>query len=72
MDDLLALEATATGLGPAPFRPATPLKVAAWSTYLRGHPDGRFTNYILNGFTHAFHIGADRKAVQFRASGRNL
>ena len=69
MDDLLALEATVTGLGPAPFRPATPPKVAAWSTYLRSHPDGRFTN---NGFTHGFHIGADHKAVQFRASGCNL
>ena len=50
----------------------TPLKVAAWSTYLLSHPDHRFTNYILNGFTHGFHIGADRKAVPFRASGRNL
>ena len=59
MDDLLELEATATGLGPAPFRPATPLKVAA---YLQSHPDHRFTNYILNGFTHGFHIGANRKA----------
>ena len=35
MDDLLTLEATATGLGPALFKPATPLKVAAWSAYLR-------------------------------------
>ena len=72
MDDLLELEATATGLGPALFRPATPLKVAAWSAYLRSHPDRRFTNYILNGFTNGFHIGADRKVVTFRASGRNL
>ena len=72
MDDLLLLEATATGLGPAPFRPASPLKVAAWSSYLRSHPDRRFTNYILDGFTHGFHFGADHKAVQSRASGHNL
>ena len=65
-------KATATGIGPAPFRPATPLKVAARSAYLQSHPDHRFTNYILNSFTHGFHIGANCKAVPFRASGRNL
>ena len=72
MDDLLALEATATGTGPAPFRPATPLKVAAWSKYLEGHPDQGFASYIVRGITQGFHIGASRAAIQFKSADRNL
>ena len=71
MDDLLALEATATGTGPAPFVPATPLRVAAWSKYLQDHPDQRFANYIVKGITEGFHIGASRE-IPFRPVGRNL
>ena len=44
--DLLALEATATGRGPAPFVSATPLKPTAWQNYLVSHPDQCFAQYI--------------------------
>ena len=42
MGDLLALEAIATGSGPAPFVPATPLKPTAWHNYLVRQPDQHF------------------------------
>ena len=50
MDDLLALEATATGHGPAPFAPATPLRPAAWQKYLARRPDQRFTTFGGSSF----------------------
>ena len=68
----MALEATATGMGPSPFRPATPYKVAAWAKYLRRYPDQRFAVYILTGITQGFHIGVSRAGTQFKASDRNL
>ena len=57
---LLLFEATAAGRGPAVFRPATPLVLAAWERALAGHPDQRFSRYILAGIAKGFHIGADR------------
>lgn len=60
MHDLLKLEATATGLGPLVFRPATPLRLLAWQKALADHPDQPFTHYILNGIAKGFHIGVDR------------
>ena len=72
MEDLLALEATATGRGPAPFVPATPLKPAAWHNYLVRHPDQGFAQYILTGFQQGFHIGVDRAHLQFQRATRNL
>lgn len=62
LQDLLKLEATATGLGPTIFTPATPLRVAAWREALANHPDRQFSQYILHGITHGFHIGANRAA----------
>ena len=53
--DLLALEATATGRGPAPFVSANPLKPTAWQNYLVSHPDQCFAQYILNGMQQGFH-----------------
>ena len=72
MEDLLALEATATGRGPAPFVPATPLKPAAWHNYLVRHPDQGFAQCILTGFQQGFHIGVDRTHLQFQRATRNL
>ena len=35
----------------------TPLKVEAWTSRLRGHPDQRFAAYLLQGITEGFRIG---------------
>ena len=67
--DLLALEATATGRGPAPFVSATPLKPTAWQNYLVSHPDQCFAQYILNGMQQGFH---DRTHLQVQRATRNL
>ena len=72
MDDLLALEATATGHRPAPFAPATPLRPAAWQKYLARHPDQRFACYILSGIQQGFHIGVDHTSFRPQGAGRNL
>ena len=71
IQDLLKLEATATGLGPGIFRPATPLRQPAWQRALSSHPDQAFSRYILQGITNGFHIGADR-ATQFRPNLSNM
>ena len=72
MDDLLALEATATGHGPRCFIPATPLSYLAWQGALEGHPDSQFVEYILAGIRTGVHIGADRSHIIRRARGGNL
>ena len=68
MQDLLALEATATGLGPQCFKPATPLSVPAWQQVLESHPDRYFVEYILSGIGRGFHIGADRARLVLKQS----
>ena len=72
MDDLLALEATATGHGPRCFIPATQLSFLAWQGALEGHPDSQFVEYILAGIRAGVHIGADRSHIIRRARGGNL
>ena len=51
IQDLHKLEATATGMGPIIFKPATPLHLPAWYEALADHPDKQFSSYILNGIT---------------------
>ena len=65
------LEATATGLGPGEFRPATPLKLAAWQEALASHTDAPFSHYIIQGISRCFHIGAVR-SVHLQSSHSNL
>ena len=72
IEDLLALEATATGYGPQCFVPATPLSSTVWQQALEGHPDRRFVNYILSGITTGFHIGADRAKLIRSSKKGNL
>lgn len=72
MGDLMALEATATGLGPLCFKPATPLSDSAWQHALRSHPDRQFVDYILTGICKGVHIGADRVLRLRTAQGGNL
>ena len=72
MEDLLALEATGTGLGAAPFAPASPLKPAAWRKYLATHPNQCFASYIVSGTQRGFHIGVNRAAVRLNSADRNL
>ena len=72
MQDLLALEATATGLGPQCFKPATPLSVPAWQQALESHPDKYFVECILSGIGRGFHIGADRARLVLKRSPSNL
>ena len=70
MQDLLALEATATGLGPQCFTPTTSLDSQAWQRVLKGHPDKDFVAYILVGISHGVHVGADRsKAIRSSKEG---
>ena len=71
LHDLLELEATATGLGPSCFRPATPLRLQAWQKALADHPDQLFTQYILNGIASGFHIGANR-IIRLRSNTTNM
>ena len=71
MADLLSLEHAATGWGPSCFRPSTPLRPQAWRNALAQHPDKRFTEYILRGISHGFHIGADR-SHEFRPCHGNM
>ena len=67
MQDLLALKATATGLGPSCFLPATPLVLPAWVQALADHPDKQFT-----GMSCGFHIGVDRTKSVRRSRQGNL
>ena len=71
LHDHLELEATATGLGPSCFRPATPLRLQAWQKALANHPDQLFAQYILNGIANSFHIGADR-TIRLRSNSTNM
>ena len=72
MGDLLALEATATGLGPRCFSPATPLSDVAWQHALRTHPDRQFVEYILAGIRKGVHVGVDRALRLWPARGGNV
>ena len=72
LGDLLALEATGTGLGPSNFIPATPLSFPAWEDSLRAHPDKLFVNYIMSGIKSGFHIGADRSLLQLKKGPGNM
>ena len=69
--DLTQLEATATGHGPAVFRPASPLNVTAWKDALASHLDRVFADYILHGIAKGFHIGIDRNCLNLRKSPLN-
>ena len=71
MADLLNLEAMATGVGPATFRPSTPLQPLAWEKALASHPERQFVAYILKGISQSFHIGADR-AVKLLPCRNNM
>ncbi len=37
----------------------TPLKPQTWKEGLRGHPDRKFADYIVNGIAKGFRIGFD-------------
>ena len=65
------LEATATGMGPSIFKPATSLHLPAWYEARADHPDKQFSSYILNGIAHGFHIGAVR-AGSLRSNQSNM
>lgn len=72
MQDLQALEATATGQGPRSFQPATPLRLQEWQQALRQHPDKCFANYILGGISKGFHIGVSRPCALTASRQGNL
>ena len=72
MSDLLQLESTASGLGPAVFLPASPLIPSAWKQALSGHPDRVFADNILWGITVGFHIGADRSVLSLQKGTGNM
>ena len=70
--DLQALEATASGMGPKCFRPATPLDKWAWRQALEHHPHRQFVDYLLAGMQYGFHIGAQRSCIIKAARTGNL
>ena len=70
--DLQALEATASGMGPKCFRPATPLDKRAWRQALEHHPHRQFVDYLLAGMQYGFHIGAQRSCIIKAARTGNL
>ena len=72
MQDLHALEATATGQGPHCFIPATPLSITPWQEARADHPDQQFVDYILSGRRRGFHIGADRSRLSLKKCHGNL
>lgn len=51
--------------------PLTP-KVKMWETGLSAHPDPRFTQYIINGISHGFHIGFQEGCTRLQSSTHNL
>ena len=72
MQDLRALEATASRQGPQCFIPQTPLVWHAWQQALESHPDKEFVAYILTGIRYGVHIGADRSKVIRSSKEGNL
>ena len=69
MQDLHALEATATGQGPQCFIPATALSITPWQEALAGH---QFIDYILSGLIRGFHLVADRSGFSLKKCHGNL
>lgn len=64
MADLRAIDACRrprplTGLPRGVLEITSPLNPAAWSVYLRLHPDQAFSSYLLDGLQHGFRIGFD-------------
>lgn len=39
--------------------PGTSIKIKALATALQNHSDGKFVDFLINGFTHGFHSGID-------------
>lgn len=68
MQDLRALEATASRQGRQCFIPRTPLVWHAWQQALDSHPDKEFVAYILTGIRY----GADRSKVIRSSKEGNL
>lgn len=51
----------------------TPLNGKMWSALLMEHPDKKFVEYILNGFSHGFRIGFNRDSVlNLHSAKRNM
>ena len=60
--DLLKLDSTVKARPKSIVDPrltgvTTPLRLDAWKQCVRHHPDRDFTDYILRGIQHGFHIG---------------
>ena len=51
---------------------STPLRLSAWSSRLQGHPDQRFSSYVLRGLEHGFRVGFNRQAVPLQSAKRNM
>ncbi|AWP19546.1 Polyprotein, partial [Scophthalmus maximus] len=43
-----------TKLNPCKY-PKTPINITTLATSLKNHPDRRFVNFLIHGFTHGFH-----------------
>ena len=76
MQDLQVL-ARRTPAAPQPLpRPLTmvntPLRVEAWQSQLRLHPDPDFKQYIVGGITHGFRIGFQYSSNSPKGAERNM
>ena len=50
---------------------STPLVVPAWEKALEGHPDWAFVRYIMDGLSHGFRIGFNRRS-SLRSAAANM
>ena len=72
-DDLAGLSILPAHPRPAPVsgHPApSPVDVGRFGMYLRSHPDQRFVQYVLQGLSEGFRIGAEG-SIEFQSSARN-
>ena len=50
----------------------TPLQLRAWEVELKGHPDGEYVRFILDGIGQGFRIGYDYSSHSCVSSARNM
>ena len=50
----------------------TPLQLRAWEVELKGHPDGKYVRFILDGIGQGFRIGYDYSSHSCVSSARNM
>ena len=65
-------EARLSVLPPETGRVCSPLKLEAWQSLLKDHPDGWFAEYIVRGIRDGFRIGFRGDRASLRAGRKNM